>query len=433
MNYIFISLIIIFTIVFIIKSNISAKQTIEKELVLKKIIGDIKLSQSVEEIYSKLIIELSELFNLHKCFFIEDIDKNYPVVNVKYENMKNPEDESLKKSSLPYPASFLKKIVESIDKNEVLIIENTNKFFKNNILDKEFFRSLSIQSLIAVPFIRYNHETKVLGTMIMTNDYARKWNKKELKFLNLITNNVISIIWDMSKIFEFNKLRDSIIITLAHDLQVPLIGEHTALKFLFDKAKSENISGIEEILEELINNNEEIIRQLKTLLDIYYYEANKKVLNFELASINKILNNVINALKEKLEAKNLDISLDTDNALPLLSVDIKEIEKVTKSILMNAIKYSPSDGAIAISTYTQEGNTFLCISDNGPGIKKEIAEKIFERFNMAQSIERKLGSGFSLYLSKLILKAHNGSIYLYSEKDKGTTVCIILPIKEDLS
>jgi len=64
----------------------------------------------------------------------------------------------------------------------------------------------------------------------------------------------------------------------------------------------------------------------------------------------------------------------------------------------------------------------------GPGISAEARERIFDRFTMAQTIVRRFGSGFGLYLSRQIVEAHGGRIWLTSEPGKGATFCFSLPL-----
>ena len=94
----------------------------------------------------------------------------------------------------------------------------------------------------------------------------------------------------------------------------------------------------------------------------------------------------------------------------------------------NAITYTQKNGIIEIKSYQIGDEVATCISDNGPGIPPEMSDKIFKRYAMAQLIEKKIGSGIGLYLSKQIIEAHNGKIWFESKLQKGSTFCISLPI-----
>jgi signal transduction histidine kinase len=76
----------------------------------------------------------------------------------------------------------------------------------------------------------------------------------------------------------------------------------------------------------------------------------------------------------------------------------------------------------------EDETVIVCISDNGPGINPELRSRLFERHAMARAIERKVGSGLGLYLSKQIIEAHNGEIWYTTEVGIGSTFCFRLPI-----
>jgi len=108
--------------------------------------------------------------------------------------------------------------------------------------------------------------------------------------------------------------------------------------------------------------------------------------------------------------------------------DKNELTKVFDIIIRNAIENSPVKSEIHIGFYKKDNNVIIYIKDYGPGIPENIKDKIFNRYEITLAIERKIGSGAGLLLTKYIVNAHNGSIWFKTEKDKGSTFFISLPL-----
>jgi len=104
---------------------------------------------------------------------------------------------------------------------------------------------------------------------------------------------------------------------------------------------------------------------------------------------------------------------------------------VLNNFLSNAVKYSPKDSTISITTKTCDNEIQVSVSDNGIGIKLKDQEKLFQRFYRVDNDEIKNISGFGigLYLASEIIQRHKGKIWVNSEENKGSTFSFSLPIE----
>ena len=98
-------------------------------------------------------------------------------------------------------------------------------------------------------------------------------------------------------------------------------------------------------------------------------------------------------------------------------------------MLTNATKYAPGS-PIRVSLARNNGHAVLKIQDFGPGIDVEKQVKLFERFERGVSPRHTSGLGLGLFISRQIMKAHNGLICLTSERGKGATFTIELPLRQ---
>jgi signal transduction histidine kinase len=314
------------------------------------------------------------------------------------------------------------------DTSTPISISNAEYFHPENIEVQNFFKAYSIKAFIGGPLIRYNHETKLLGVLFICSNIPRDWSEYEVSLLKAINESVANTIWEILKTIEVNRLRDTFVTTLAHDLQVPIVGDITALEFMASRTGNETIESFKEIIDEALRNDRRILTILKSLLESYQYEAGKKQLKLAQTQLATIINNAIDIRKDFANSKSISIETHIPDNLPEITIDKEEIDKVISILLDNAITYTQNGGYIIINLEYKDNSITTCITDNGPGIPANIRKLVFKRYEMAIEIGRKIGAGISLYLAKQIIDAHKGKIWYKTELGKGTTFCFLLTV-----
>jgi signal transduction histidine kinase len=108
--------------------------------------------------------------------------------------------------------------------------------------------------------------------------------------------------------------------------------------------------------------------------------------------------------------------------------DEDRLEQVMYNLLSNAVKYSPNGGEIRISGQVHTGQIVICISDQGPGIAPGDIPYIFDRFyRSTEASKRTKGAGLGLFLSRAVIEAHGGRIWVDPMPDQGARICFSLP------
>ena len=225
-----------------------------------------------------------------------------------------------------------------------------------------------------------------------------------------------------------DELRNTFILTLAHDLEVPLVGERRALEFIIKIPPGQLLDKFKDMIAEVIKDNINLSNFLKRLVESYNYELGRKKLHLEKISVPVLINKVIDSLSDFASAKSISINTDMEDRLPNINIDTVEIEKVINILLENAIVYSPQKSNIQIKCTLREKDVLICTIDNGYGIPDEVQKRLFKRYEMAIAIERKIGSGLGLYIAKQIIEAHGGNIWFISKEGVGTTFCFSIPL-----
>ncbi|MFH0702583.1 MAG: GAF domain-containing protein [bacterium] len=406
---------------------LNAKKQAKQEEILREIVSKIKISQNPDEIYKYTLSKIAGIYDVNRILFIEMQPYIHETAIIKYEYIKNIDLPSLKNIDLP--KTCIDMFLEMLKSKETIIIEDTKKHYAENKAAQEFFKKYFVKSMISAPFIKYDHTVDIFGSIILCSETSRIWTQDEMELLSLITESVVSIIWEITKQLEIEHLRHTFVLTLAHDFQVPIIGEHKVLEYLVSRPDDQPIGKFKEIINDIIKSNEISSDLLTKLLDSYNYESGRQILNLDKYNIVKIIDEVINSLQEFAKSKSITIDTKIQENLPYIKLDKNEIYKVLYSLLENAITYTQKQGYIMIKSSVQENSMVTCVSDNGPGILPEIRGRIFQRYAMAQAIDRKIGAGIGLYLSKMIVEAHKGRIWYNTKIKVGTTFCFSLPLK----
>ncbi len=235
------------------------------------------------------------------------------------------------------------------------------------------------------------------------------------------------------KIEELNKMKSEIIARTSHELKTPLVSIKGFTDLLLDRLKdsldSKSILLIEEIkngcarLENLIGD---IL--LTSQLDSKTYELHKTTQN-----LSDLVKTCIKELTGLVKLRHLKINLDIHEDL-VTKLDLERIHEVISNLITNAIKFTPINGEIDIKSKKKQNYYYISVKDNGIGFTKEEENKIFTQFGKIEHYGQGFdvlieGTGLGLYISKRIIGAHDGQIWMKSKgRNKGSTFTFTIPI-----
>jgi two-component system sensor histidine kinase KdpD len=114
--------------------------------------------------------------------------------------------------------------------------------------------------------------------------------------------------------------------------------------------------------------------------------------------------------------------------LPLVPIDGVLIEQLLVNLLENAAKYTPKGSPIEISGHHEQNEVVVEVADRGPGVPKELLEKIFEKFFRLPREGEAGGAGLGLAICRAIVQAHGGRIWAENRPDEGAVFRFALPI-----
>jgi two-component system sensor histidine kinase KdpD len=224
---------------------------------------------------------------------------------------------------------------------------------------------------------------------------------------------------------ESERLRNSLLAALSHDLRTPLAAL-VGLAESLELTKPE-LSGLQHDTAQAIAEEARRMNALvNNLLDMARIESGDVKLRREWHSVEEVVGSAIKAARSALTNQRVEVALAPD--LPLVEFDATLIERVLYNLLENAGKYTPAGTVVRIAAETSEEQLMVTVSDDGPGVPQTQREAIFDKFTRGTRESATPGVGLGLAISRAIVEAHRGKIWVEGNAGTGARFCFTLPL-----
>lgn len=238
--------------------------------------------------------------------------------------------------------------------------------------------------------------------------------------------NIIATVRDITHFREAEELKSTFISVISHELKTPV----ALIKGYTGTLRREDVSWDDEIVQDSLEVIEEeadrLTSLIENLLDASRLQAGGLSLN--LADMNFMVFAEQLAERFRTQTDKHTISVDVAEGFPVVMADEGRLAQVMSNLLSNAIKYSPDGGNIRISGQIRSDQVIVCVEDDGKGIAPGDIPHIFDRFYRADEASRTTsGAGLGLYLTRAIIEAHGGRIWVDPRPGDGARICFSLP------
>jgi signal transduction histidine kinase len=227
-----------------------------------------------------------------------------------------------------------------------------------------------------------------------------------------------------------NHAKSEFLATMSHEFRTPL----NAILGFSDLMRSQFFGPLgsknyQEYMHDIHESGTHMLALVNDVLDISEIEAGKRSIVKEPIDLGELLSDCIKKLEILAREKNIPISFELEEGLPLLLADKRSIVQIAQNLLSNAIKYSGRDGAVACAAQRVNGRLAITFSDNGIGIPSNQIDRITDPFRRARTDPNvpQEGAGLGLSIVKSLVEAHDGDLIIDSTVDIGTTVTVTLP------
>lgn len=243
--------------------------------------------------------------------------------------------------------------------------------------------------------------------------------------------NIIASVRDVSRFRQAEEMQSTFISVISHELKTPVAlikGYVGTLRRPDVRWDSKVVQDSLAVIEEEADHLDELI---ENLLDASRLEAGGLALNSADLSLPRLAERTAERFRTQTDKHQIVIDFPAD--FPVILADEQRVSQVLLNLLSNAVKYSPKGGEIRVMGQVRPEHVVVCVQDQGPGIPPGDVPHIFDRFYRAGETARTVkGAGLGLYLTRAILEAHGGSIWLDSQYKEGARICFSLPRPSNL-
>lgn len=230
------------------------------------------------------------------------------------------------------------------------------------------------------------------------------------------------------------RMRQEVTAMITHDLKTPLQTVRSYLEMLeqgcFGKLKE---SGIR-LLAITQNSCEQMSGLIDSVLRLERLRSGAVRLKTSRIELAPFLDNCLDSVKLMAEEKNISVARNYKSfGSETVIGDPFWLGQVIVNILSNAVKFSPRDSTVSVTTGSSNDNVEIRIADQGPGIPDQDIKLIFDRFHRVQSTASLAGTGLGLPIAKELIELHKGTIAVESAEGKGCTFAIRLPTSKTVS
>jgi signal transduction histidine kinase/CheY-like chemotaxis protein len=231
---------------------------------------------------------------------------------------------------------------------------------------------------------------------------------------------------------EAQRSKSTFVAKVSHEFRTPLNMVIGLTDFLLQRVERKGATlppGMLEDIRIIHRNSEHLATMINDVLDLSQAEVGPFMLHRQWVNLSVELSHVINVVKPLIDKKNLRLNLSIPDNLPDVYCDPIRIRQVLLNLVSNSARHTES-GSICIAITREDGHVTVGVTDTGQGIPAEDLAHIFEPFYRGEHFGpgQTSGSGLGLTVSKQFIEQHNGSIWVESELEKGSTFSFRLPL-----
>lgn len=220
----------------------------------------------------------------------------------------------------------------------------------------------------------------------------------------------------------------SFIALAVHELRTPLTLMRGLIEVFQDELEDKLDPEMSRFMNRLRASADELTAFVNTILNVARIEENQLSIKLSEENVEVIVKHAIDDMASRAKAAGKEVSFESGGQIPTVAADRMTLYEVICNLVDNAIKYSgKSKGVIVKTSLTKDNLVEVSVIDKGVGIPTSVLPTLFEKFHRNhRNRDSVSGTGLGLYLSKVIVNAHGGDIWVQSKEGEGTTVALTL-------
>jgi PAS domain S-box-containing protein len=290
-----------------------------------------------------------------------------------------------------------------------------------NLEEKETFSDGSIAWAQTSKMPLFNKEGKIFGTFGISRDItARKLNEEKI-------NRYVG------ELKELNATKDKFFSIIAHDLKNPFNNILGFSELLREEVRDNDLDAIEQYSNLIYSSAHQTFRLLENLLDWANTHRGHMVFYPELLSLKEIAADTAENLLQFADKKSIEFKNNIVEEI-MIPADKNMLKSILRNLITNAIKFTPRNGKIELSSSIHDKHVEISVKDNGIGMTEVTREQLFriDVNHSTKGTDDEKGTGLGLLLIKEFVQKHNGKIWVESKPGKGSTFKFILPLNTEI-
>jgi PAS domain S-box-containing protein len=243
----------------------------------------------------------------------------------------------------------------------------------------------------------------------------------------------IGIVRDITERKRLDKLKSEFVSTVSHELRTPLTAIHGSLKLIESGVVGDIPEGVQKLISMAQKNSTRLIVLINDLLDVEKLKAGKLVLNVETVDLAQLVNQAIQDNESFALSYQVSFVMKEVPHSIFVNADPLRLTQVITNLLSNAAKFSNQSKLVDIRIKIDDKKVKVEVQDYGTGLAQEFEQDVFKPFSQANNgnTRQQGGTGLGLHISKSLMEQMQGEIGFTTEKDKGSTFWITLPILKE--
>jgi signal transduction histidine kinase len=295
---------------------------------------------------------------------------------------------------------------------------------------------LDMETVLVVPL---STGPRPIGILKAVNAKRGYFDQQDLRFMSILGTRVASVIEGtlarqrerelMHQLREADRTKSEFVSMLAHELRGPMT---TVMGFgytLRDQSEGLPEEKKKEIIGIVVRETERLSRMVTDLLDVARMDSGTLSYELEPMELDELITSLIE-IHSSLRSSHL-VDIDIEEGLPKVLADRDRISQVLINLMTNATRYSPESTSVKVMVrrHDSDNEVLVTVADEGIGIPPRDKERIFEKFSMLPKPGWiKKGTGLGLFITKGIIDAHGGRIWVESELGSGSQFHFTLPV-----
>ena len=237
-----------------------------------------------------------------------------------------------------------------------------------------------------------------------------------------------------TRLQELDRQKTDFLNAASHQLRTPLTVIHWSLSLIVEEAPHMNFPKEQlELLTEALKSTTRMVDLVNDLLDVSRIEQGRMELSWGLGNYCHVAEQLVAALQPLARNKDLTLTYEAEDGVPDSWLDEKKFYQVINNFVDNAIKYTTSGFVKVTCGLDGPDHVAIKVADSGIGMTDEEKTRLFSRFTRGSDASKMNanGSGLGMFVAKTILTQHGGDISVDTEKGKGTTFTLTVPLYHD--